>query len=331
MARPLFRPEVLAKQINRHYGTVSIAVPIQYRWLALAIGLCLFFIFMIVIFGQFTEKFIVNGYLETRQGVANIFPHTPGAVTKCFKQEGDHVKKGEPLLMVDTLLGDTETAILEKLESRKRAIGNAIKHKKNDLMFLKKLLVKHYISNTLYQAKEESIEIAQQQRNAVEVEILNYKNKQSYVIFAPVNGVISSLLSQVGQHCALDKPLMKILPDDNTLVAALFVPVQQAGFLHHNAKIFIRYDAYPYVHYGHVEATIQSISSTVLTDADEEKPILIGKPYYKVIALLEQSRTYMKRRHLRQGMTLSAVMMGPKRRIWQWFFDPLFTFCKDVI
>ncbi|WP_026069578.1 hypothetical protein [Legionella tunisiensis] len=53
-------------------------------------------------------------------------------------------------------------------------------------------------------------------------------------------------------------------------------------------KIIIRYDAYPYERFGTYKATIKEISQSIITDDEEEKPILIGEPYYKITAELDK-------------------------------------------
>ena len=62
----------------------------------------------------------------------------------------------------------------------------------------------------------------------------------------------------------------------------------------------------------------------MLTDEDEEKPFRVGHPYYKATVLLEEQAIVLsgKARPLQQGMTLSAIVDGPRRKIWQWVVSP---------
>lgn len=159
------------------------------------------------------------------------------------------------------------------------------------------------------------------------MELIKYRKNSSYVIRSPIDGTISSVIYKAGQYTNLTKPLVTIFPDNTELVAKLFIPVKKSGFLSKKNKIIIRYDAYPYERFGSYQAFISEISQGILTDKDEEKPIRIGEPYYKVTAVLEkQSVTlYGKERKIQNGMTISAVVIGSKRKIWQWILDPIYS------
>ena len=164
------------------------------------------------------------------------------------------------------------------------------------------------------------------------MDIINYKHDKSYVIRAPIDGIISSVSFHEGQYTNLTKPLMKILPSHADLMAELFIPVKQSGFLHRRNQVIIRYDAYPYARFGASKAHIIDISRSILTDEEEDKPIRIGQPYYKVTALLDKQfvTVYGKDKKIQHGMTISAVIVGSKRKMWQWILDPLYSFYGGV-
>ena len=88
----------------------------------------------------------------------------------------------------------------------------------------------------------------------------------------------------------------------------------------------MHYDAYPHEHFGSYKATIKEISRSITTDKEEENPISVGEPYYKVTAALEvkELNQHALKLRLQQGMTLRAVIVGAKRKLWQWLFKPLF-------
>ena len=97
--------------------------------------------------------------------------------------------------------------------------------------------------------------------------------------------------------------------------------------------MIIRYDAYPYARFGTTKASIREIDQSILTDDEESNPIRIGQPYYKAIAILDKQsvKVYGRDKTIQQGMTLSAVIIGSKRKLWQWILDPLYSFYGGIL
>lgn len=116
------------------------------------------------------------------------------------------------------------------------------------------------------------------------------------------------------------------------MVARLYIPSKNIGFLKNGNQVIIKYDAYPSQRFGFYKAFIKEINLTVLTDNKEDKPIRVGEPYYKVKADLEipYVNLYGKKETLSHGMTLTAVITGEKKKIWQWIFDPIYSYYGEV-
>ena len=68
-----------------------------------------------------------------------------------------------------------------------------------------------------------------------------------------------------------------------------------------------------------------SVTHSILSDQDEDKPLTIGEPYYRAIAQLDQQNVSLNGRshRLQQGMTFTAVLSGASKTIWHWIFDPI--------
>lgn len=332
----LFRPEVFESRRNRNYGSVLVNTPVHYTVLTVFFSVLVGLVFLFLMFGEFSEKFIVKGYLESTKGIARVYPSKNGVIAKCYIKQGDKIKKGDKLFLINT--SDEELGkkkqhdVLTQLEKKKKSLEEELKHKKKHLQALKPLLIKKYIPLATYHAKHDELVAIESQINGVDIEILNYKHNKSYVIRSPIEGIISSVIYQEGQSTNLTKPLMKILPSHADLIAELFIPVRQSGFLRHNNQVIIHYDAYPYARFGASKASIQQISRSILTDDEEEKPIRVGEPYYKISALLDKQfiTVYGKDKKIQHGMTISAVIVGSKRKIWQWILDPLYSFYGGV-
>jgi membrane fusion protein len=328
----LFRTDVLESRRNRHYGTVLVNTPVHYTVLTVFFSLFAGLVIGFLLVGEFSEKFIVKGYIESTKGVARVYANKNGIIAKCFTKQGDTVKKGEKLFLIDTsddgVSKKNQHDVLAHLETKKKSLEDEVAHKQRHLQSLKPLLIKKYIPLATYHATQDELAALKHQINSVDIDIINYKHNKSYVIRSPIDGVISSVISQAGQSAHISKPLMKILPSHADLMAELFIPVRQSGFLHKKNQIIVRYDAYPYARFGAATASIYEISKSVLTDDEEEKPIKIGEPYYKISASLDKQfvTVYGKDKKIQHGMTLSAVIVGSKRKLWQWILDPLYSF-----
>ena len=333
----LFRQEALDSHRNKHYGGVLINTPVTYTVLTMGISLLVFFVFLFLLLGEFSEKFIVSGYLESTKGVARVYPRKNGVIAKKFIKQGDEVKKGDKLFLMDTSYNGLDKknhqGVLVQLQKKKTSIEQQIVDIKRHVEALKPLLEKKYIPLAIYNEQHDKLVALELQKNSMDVEILNYKRGQSYFIRSPIDGIVSSVIYQEGQYPNVAKPMAKILPINAELMAELFVPVGQSGFLRHDNKIIIRYDAYPYTRFGAATATIDNIGQSVLTDEEEDKPIRIGQPYYKVSALLDTQfvMLYGKQKSIQHGMTVSAVIVGSRRKIWQWIFDPLYSFYGNML
>jgi len=333
----LFRQEVLESRKNRNFGSVSINTPIHYQIITIFLSSFVFMIFFFIVFGEFSEKYIVKGYLESTKGVTRVFPTINGVITQCFIKQGDSVKKGDKLYKIDTSddgVGmKNYREIITQFDHKKRVAIAELNYKRRQLHSLKELLKKKYIPLSTYNQKHDELVALHQLISSIELDLLHFKHSKSYIIHAPIDGKVSSLLYQRGQYTNVTKPLLKLLPADSSLLAQLYIPVSQSGFIERYNKAIIRYDAYPYARFGSSTAIIQDISKSSLTDDEEEKPLHIGKPYYKSTALLNKQyiRLYGIKRELQNGMTITAVIVGSKRKLWQWILDPLYSFYGGVV
>lgn len=324
-----FRQEALSQFRNRQYGTVFINTPWHYSLLCIGCSVLLLGIFLFIGLAEFSEKCLVTGYLNSNKGMVRIYPKQQGIILQRRIKQGENVHKGTPLFLIDTsyevLNAHEKPKLQAQLEEKKYVLEQALARKKRQLASLKPLLLKRYISSSMYHGKLDELSVLERQRKQFNMELIRYQQARSYLVRAPVDGVISSVMYQVGQQISPSKPLVSILPNHAHLIAELFVPVVKAGFLNKSDRIVLRYDAYPYQHFGVATGRIVEVSQNILTDAEEDKPLRIGQPYYKVKAHVDSQDIllYGQDRPLQQGMTFSAVLNGPRKKIWQWIMEPL--------
>jgi membrane fusion protein len=139
---------------------------------------------------------------------------------------------------------------------------------------------------------------------------------------APVTGVIATQLVKPGQAVQSGQPLMSLLPGEGKLEAELLVPSRAIGFIEPGDKVLLRYQAYPYQKFGHQAGEVTRVSRSALTTGDAQT-----EPVYRVtVALAKQSvMAYGQAELLKPGMLLDADILGEKRRLIEWVFEPLYS------
>lgn len=326
-----FRTEVFYDK-NKNYGAVSINVPVKYT--TVTVGVCGLMVLVILffMFAQYSEKVVVKGYINSTQGIIRVYPNKNGVIVKSWIHQGSQVNQGDALFLVDTsytgLSKNSQNAVFDQLMKRHHLIEKDIQDKKQHLARLQPLLEKKYIALDSYYQKRNELNALITSRNIIDMDLIRYKQNSSYVIRAPVNGRVASVIFQPGQAVNLSKPMIKIIPRDANLIAEVFIPVNQAGFLDKNKQVIVRYDAYPSARFGTATGIISDLSQSILTDDEDEKPFHIGQPYYKAVVTLNASviTVYGIKKPIQHGMTLSAVIIGEKKKIWQWILDPLYSY-----
>lgn len=327
----LFRQEVIDNKRYTNWGSVFINTPISFQVVSLVLFILIVTLILFICFGEFSEKYIVSGYISSHKGIVRVFPVKNGVIKKSFAYPGKKIKKNDVLFIIDTsydgLIEKQNEGVLSQLLQQKNAYESEISYKLNQLNQFKKLLNKKYISLDTYNKKHEEIVVLKNSLNVVGMDLIKYKQSRSYIIKAPITGTIASITFKPGQYINPAKPLLKILPINSDLEVELFIPIRKSGFIHHKDKVIIHYDAYPYERFGTYQAIIKDISKSILTDEEEDKPIKIKEPYYKATASLESEDVllYGKKVRIQDGMTITGIVLGAKRKIWQRILDPIYS------
>lgn len=138
MPRQLFRQEAIDAQREKFLGEATIARPVP-AWVftLLAAGIAVLLI-AVAIWGQYTRRERVEGYVALDSGAARLSTPDAGRVTELLVKEGDEVKAGDPLakISLDRTLASgasateavalerrSRRAILEKEQAQWRELG----------------------------------------------------------------------------------------------------------------------------------------------------------------------------------------------------------------
>jgi membrane fusion protein len=140
-------------------------------------------------------------------------------------------------------------------------------------------------------------------------------------ITAPVSGIVATQIVKAGQAVQEAQPLLTLLPGDGVLEAELLVPSRAIGFIAPGDAVLLRYQAYPWQKFGLQKGEVASISRSALDLAGTDQPL-----YRITVHLARQSViAYGKAEALKPGMVLEADILGERRRLFEWLFEPLYS------
>lgn len=170
----------------------------------------------------------------------------------------------------------------------------------------------------------------QRDRATLAQEQVETQARGALAVAAPVEGIVATQIVKSGQAVVAGQPLLSVLPGDGRLEAELLVPSRAIGFIEPGDTVLLRYQAYPYQKFGHHQGKVARISRSALSSSELHSLVgnaQAGEPLYRVtVALARQAITaYGKPETLKPGMLLEADVLGEKRQLIEWVFEPLYS------
>ncbi|MDQ7077049.1 MAG: HlyD family efflux transporter periplasmic adaptor subunit [Robiginitomaculum sp.] len=153
---------------------------------------------------------------------------------------------------------------------------------------------------------------------------------RSYLVRAPIDGVVASLHGNVGQMRAPTQPVMTLVPANATLVAHLLAPSSAIGFLERGQDVNLLYDAFSYQKFGVQKGHIVQISKASYLPGELNAPFPYKTAVYQVTVALDKQTitTYGHDTPLITGATLKGDLVIERRSLFEWLFDPLIAASK---
>jgi len=124
MSNKLFRQEAIDAQREKFLGEASLARPVPFWVFTLLAAGAAALVIAVAIWGQYTRRERVEGYLELDTGAARVLIGSAGRISKLLIKEGDEVAAGAPMAMVSydratATSTSTSTAITDELKQRR--------------------------------------------------------------------------------------------------------------------------------------------------------------------------------------------------------------------
>ena len=415
MKNRLFRLEAIEAKREQLLGEVVLVQPFSFSVLTFAILAIAAIMVAFVVWGEYTRKSRVPGFLSPDKGLVKVYTPQSGIIDEQHVSPGQHVAKGDPLFVVSLERGSRTTPRLQssaivKLHERRDSLRQSLVQQNHiDELSLQSLQVRirglrqeivqlnseistqqqrvasaasiaeryqalltnHFVSGLdVTQKQEEWLERQgrlqaikrnrttltkelnvlrfklhsmklnarnaraeiEREISAIEQQITEYEVRRDFIISAPTNGVVTTILTQPGQLANSDAPLLSIVPDDAILEAHLLVPSRSIGFIGEGQAVSLRYQTFPYQRFGTYKGHVIEISQTVIMPGEADLPTILEEPSYRVTVELERQtvNAYKKSLPLQSGMLLDADVLLDRRPLYQWIFDPLYALVGKV-
>jgi membrane fusion protein len=167
----------------------------------------------------------------------------------------------------------------------------------------------------------------QQALSRADQQLTQYQAGDNIVLKAPVDGTVAAMLVQPGQSVSVSTPLVTLMPAGARLEARLLIPTRAMGFVKLGQVVRLRYDAFPYQHFGIYRGKVSQISDAVFTPSELPVPLPVGESVYPVEVTLSSQdvNAYGHPVPLEPGMSLSADVELNRERLIRWLFEPLYS------
>jgi membrane fusion protein len=165
------------------------------------------------------------------------------------------------------------------------------------------------------------------ERAELQQELVQVNAASGIALIAPVSGGIAGQTLKAGEPIRQGQAVMSVIPGDGRLEAQLLVPSRAIGFIREGDEVLVRYQAYPHQKFGHHRGRVSLVGRSVI-DRSVAEALGHGEenePYYLVSVEIESQAIKVKdgQQRLRPGMLLDADILGERRQLWEWVFEPI--------
>lgn len=162
-----------------------------------------------------------------------------------------------------------------------------------------------------------------QDRQIAELENAVVKAKQSVEqtsIRSPVDGVVKSVATKtIGGVVTPAERIVEIVPEGAVLQVEATIQNKDIGFVKPGQTVVVKVDTYSFQRYGYLHGKVRSISPDAVHDETRG-------PIYKTIIEIDTTKTSKDTAlKITSGMSVTSEITTGKRRIIEFFLDPLMT------
>ncbi len=189
----------------------------------------------------------------------------------------------------------------------------------------------------LAQAKDERARLVAEHRVAraglsrdllsLQNESVQRRSNRVTLLKAPVDGVVTSLTTGLGQTVSPNAALAAIVPAHSPMEAVLYLPSTAMGFIQEGQSVRVSFDAFPFQRFGQYHGVVSTVSqSDVAVPSGQQGQDRRAVFLVRVKLDSPHVKAYGNEIPLRPGHTLTADIEIDRRSLLRWMFDPLFAF-----
>ncbi len=153
------------------------------------------------------------------------------------------------------------------------------------------------------------------------------ENKQKHFdLVAPADGIVQQLaINTVGGVVTAAQPLLVIVPIDGGLEIEAKILNKDIGFVTPEQDVSVKVTAYPFTRYGDLAGKIEWVARDAVVDKElgPSYPIRVSVNGYRLPNVVNGRQGVIS-----PGMTVTADIKIGRRRVIQYFLDPIFRY-KD--
>jgi membrane fusion protein len=150
------------------------------------------------------------------------------------------------------------------------------------------------------------------------------------VIRASKASRITTVQATIGQQIVPGDEMLSLVSEGSDLLAELYLPSKSVGLVAIGDQAILRFDAFPYQKFGQMSAEIVQIDQSLLRP---DRHVQIGiEPVYRVRLHLGEQSIKLKDNvyPLKIGMLVEADILLERRRLFDWFIEPIIGFQRRM-
>ena len=305
------------------------------NYLTLGVKITLSFLFVILLWAflaPINSSIIASGEIVLTSNKKIISHLEGGVIDKVKVQEGQFVREGEDLIILNTVQVQSKIVQISEgikaADFQKIATEKRIKSLEQELRIVDELLKDGNTSLTRKIDIEKQLHEAHGKLGEIMANIVGLKNEleanqyvlERSVIKAPTSGNVMNLKYQtIGGTITPASEIMFIVPENDKLIAELKVKPQDIDLLREGMKAKIQLSAYKTRLMPKLNGVIINIS------ADSFKNEMTGEIYFK--ARVQIPETELKKLKedvkLTPGMPINGFLITGSRTLFQYLMTPI--------
>ena len=299
------------------------------------------------------EVVTVKGQLESVDGSSDVETPAGGKVKEVYFKEGQLVNKGELLMVFDTTMAKQTSRTMKELirleekdlkskqeilREQEKVLAKKINTNEEIVSSLRELVDKGGFQRVQYLKQLDQLFELESQLSNIRVEGKRYaldtaksigqmKNrlneaelqlKYQYVK-SPKTGIVFDPQATKDGVLSPGQRILTIIPQSG-LLAKVYVPNKDIGFVKQGQKAKIRVDSFPFTRYGELTGKIKTIGADALEPSENQ-------PYYRFPIIIDLDKSHLLTKgikiRLRSGMAVTANLKLRDKRVISLFSDIL--------